>query len=89
MSKVCDKCGSRIRDTKYPWYSYYAPTGEVAEGVLWRYCSDCKSDLKKLYGIAELFFERAEYSYEEGNNVDIYQNFPDYVRTAIKRGELT
>ena len=87
--RECDKCGSRIRDTKYPWYSYYAPNGEVAEGVLWRYCSDCKRDIQKLYAVHGDFFGRAKGAAEEADNTKEYNRSLDCVREAIRKGELS
>lgn len=72
----CDKCGSQIRDTRYPWYSYYSPEGEGTE-ILFRYCDESKRMLKKLYGIPEEYFSRA-YS-----DIDERENRADYEESRI------
>ncbi len=68
----CDKCRSQIRDTKYPWYSYYAPDGE-ATTILFRYCNESKKELQKLYGISDEYFDRASTDEEENENKIQYQ----------------
>jgi len=68
----CDKCGSQIRDSKYPWYSYYAPDGG-ATTILFRYCEQSKIELQNLYGIPDDSFGRAVSNTEEEENKKEYQ----------------
>ena len=65
--ETCDKCESTIRDTKYPWYSYYSPKGE-ATTILFRYCDESKKEIQKLYAIPEDFFGKASNDVEELEN---------------------
>jgi hypothetical protein len=71
--KTCDKCGSSIRE-KYPWYSYYAPGGE-ATTMLFRYCSESKTMLQRLYGIDDEYFAKAVTDEEESQNNIEYINY--------------
>lgn len=63
----CDKCGSQIRDIKYPYYSHYSPKGEPTT-ILFRYCNESKNMLQKLYDISEDFFGQATNDDEEKEN---------------------
>lgn len=67
MVETCDKCESTIRDTKYPWYSYYSPKGD-AMTILFRYCNESKKEIQKLYGVSEDFFRKASNDKEEKEN---------------------
>ena len=67
MVETCDKCETTIRDTKYPWYSYYSPKGE-ATTILFRYCNESKKEIQKLYGVSGDFFGKACNDSEEMEN---------------------
>ena len=69
----CDMCGSRIRDTKYPWYSYYSPKGDATD-VIFRYCTESKNKLQTLYGIDDSYFSRAASQFEEEENIKQYED---------------
>lgn len=80
----CDKCGSQIRDTKYPWYSYYSPKGE-ATSVLFRYCNESKRDLQKLYEITDDYFGRASSDIDEKvNRAEYLSGKSHLIREALK-----
>lgn len=67
---LCDRCDGPIRD-KYPWFSYFSPMGESSP-ILFRYCNECKIDMRGLYGIEEECFGRACSQSENEENIKLY-----------------